>query len=242
MPLRGYPLILGQSDYSDSLVQLHDFGMPAFDRFGRRFRYARAGTTALVAGTALQSPVWPTDQTNLAVAANAAIADTTVTVTNGGSNAITANQYVGGMLVTETTPGHGYTYSITSNSAAATGATITLKLGSPLIVAITAASSKVSLVLNEYNGVIIFPTTQTGIPVGVAVYPIRASYFGWIGTGGTHNTLIDATGAIAIAQAVSPSGAVAGSVAINSGTLPIVGIARTAGADTKFNPVYWTIK
>ena len=41
MPLRGYPLILGQSDYSDSLVQLHDFGMPAFDRFGVKTLCAR---------------------------------------------------------------------------------------------------------------------------------------------------------------------------------------------------------
>ena len=112
------------------------------------------GAADLVAGNALQSPAWDTQQVNLAVAANAAIGATTVTVTNG-TTAITLNQYAGGLLVVETTPGEGYSYRIAGNSAAANGATITLTIEQPgLIVALTAAGSKVSMALNPYSGVI----------------------------------------------------------------------------------------
>lgn len=236
----GAPLLIGQDEYVSSASAKHALGEVAFDEQGRKYRYAKAGAADLVAGNALQSPVWPSDQTDLAPAANAAIGDKTLTVTNGASNAVTANQYAGGHVVVETTPGNGYSYRIDSNSAAATGATITLALRDPLVVAVTAAASKVSLHLNLYNGVIQAPiTTLTGVPVGVATYIIKATEYGWIGCHGSFATLVYGTPALA-ASVSMPAGA-AGAVAINSGTLAIVGAMRQTGVDGKNKMVLWTL-
>ena len=240
MGLRGFPIAFGQGDFVSSSTAVHLIGTPAVDNLGRRFRYALAGAADLVAGNALQSPAWDTQQVNLAVAANAAIGATTVTVTNG-TTAITLNQYAGGLLVVETTPGEGYSYRIAGNSAAANGATITLTIEQPgLIVALTAAGSKVSMALNPYSGVIQAPiTTLTGTPVGVATYIIKATQYGWIGTGGSHGTLIYGTPALGVSVSM-PSGA-AGAVAVNSGTLAIAGYIGQTGVDGKIKNVNWTI-
>ena len=238
MPLRGFPVCLGQSELKDSAIQEHDLGMPAIDNLGRRFRYARAGAVTLVAGNVLQSPAWDTQQAALAVPAAYAIGANSVTVTNG-TTAVVAGEYAGGVLVTEVTPGEGYTYPIIGNSAAISGAAITVTLAYGLVVAWTTAT-KVSLHYNEYNGVIQAPvTTLTGIPVGVAVYPITATYYGWIGTGGTHGTFIKTTPALG--QALAGVAGTAGEAAINSGTTAIIGNIRVTGVDGKVKPVYWTL-
>jgi hypothetical protein len=240
MAMTGSPILIGQSEYVSSATQLHQLGARGYDDQGRIFRYAKAGVADLVAGNALQGPVWPTDQAAIAVAANAAIGDKTLTLTNGGANAVTANQYASGYMVIEVTPGLGYTYPINSNSAAGTGATITLTLKVPLQVALTAASSKVSLHLNPYNGVLQAPiTTLTGPPAGVATYIIKAGEYGWIGSGGTFGTLV--YGTPAVFNAVSMPAGAAGSVAINSGTLAIVGYMRATGVNGYCIPVRWVL-
>lgn len=241
MGLKGYIQTIGQADYVSSAVALHELGSQVMDSQGRLFRYVKAGAANLVAGNCLQSPAWPTDQVNLAVAANYAIGSTTVVITNGASNAVTANQYANGLLIIETTPGEGYSYRIISNSAAATGGAITVNIEAPgLIVALTSAASKASLHLNAYDGVIQSPvTTLTGIPVGVATYIITAGQYGWIGCHGKFGTLC--TGTPAIGVAMSLPGAAAGSLTTNSGTLCVLGHMACLSVDTKVKAVFWTL-
>jgi hypothetical protein len=242
MALRGFAIAIGQADFVSSATAMHDLGQLAADSIGRLFRYAKAGVADLVAGNSLQGPVWPTDQTNLAVAADAAIGATTVTVTNGGTNAVTAGQFAKGLLVVETTPGNGYDYIITNNSLAATGGTITLTLADPLQVALTSAASKVSLHENNYNGVIQAPiTTLTGAPVGVAHYIIKAGQFGWIGVNGTFATLVKGTPATC-SDVIMP-GSAAGAVVVAgyaTGTT-VVGRMRQLGVDGKNKLVQWNL-
>lgn len=243
MGLKGYLQTLGQADFVSSATQIHELGAVAMDSQGRRYRYVLAGAANLVAGNVLQSPIWPSDQVNLAVAANAAIGATTVTVTNGGANAVTAGQYTNGILVIETTPGEGYGYRIVANSAAATGATITVTIETPgLMVALTAAGSKVSLHLNPYSGVIQCPvTTLTGRVIGIATYIITAAQYGWVGIRGTFGVLI--AGTPALGNAVSVPGAVAGAITVNTNTglLRVVGYMAVTGVDTKVKAVDVTI-
>ena len=236
------PWTLGQADFVSAATALHDLGAIAYDTAGRKFRYAKAGAVDLVAGNALQGPVWPTDQVNLAVAADVAAGATVVTVTNGGANAVVVNQFQGGLLVIETTPGNGYAYTVKSNSLAATGATITVTLFDAVQVALTAAGSKVSLHENQYNGVIQAPiTTLTGIPVGVATYIIKATQFGWIGCKGPFSTLTKSTPATC-SDVIMP-GSAAGAVVVAgyaTGTT-VVGRMRQLGVDGKNKLVDWTL-
>jgi hypothetical protein len=194
---------------------------------------AKAGAVALVPGTLVQAPAEVTNHQNLTPAA-AAIGATQVTVTLGAT-AATANQYAGGLLVVTVTPGQGYSYEIDSHPAASGSATLVLTLKDPILVALT-TSSRVDLVANEYNGVIINPTTASSNPVGVAVYPIAIGEYGYIQTGGHANVLAD--GAVVVGTAVVASNATAGAVEALTGVQAPIGIAQSGIATTEYGPIH----
>ena len=193
--------------FTDSATQEHELGSITFAADGRKFRYAKAGAAALVAGTLLQNAAEITNHQGLAVTAASAGA-TTVTVTLGAT-AATLNQYAGGYACVTVTPGLGQVLKIKSHPAADASAAVVLTLEDPVAVALT-TSSKIDLVANLYNGVIINPTTATGCPVGVAINAITAAQFGWIQVQGPAPLL--AAGANAVSNFVTSSEAVAGAV------------------------------
>jgi hypothetical protein len=199
---------------------------------GRVFRYAKAGATALVPGTLLQAAAEITNHQDVVPAA-AAIGATSVTVTLGAT-AATANYYAGGYLIVTVTPGQGYQYLIKSHPAADASATLTLTLEDPLKVAVTTASN-VDLVPNQYSGVIINPTTATSNPVGVAVYPVTALYYGWIQTGGVATILND--GGSTVGTNVSASNGTAGAVEAAVTAQAAIGVAVTGAATTEYGSV-----
>lgn len=160
---------------------------------GRSFRYAYAGGSALVAGNLLQAPVETTAHQILSVAA-AAIGTNVVTTTS--TVTVTANQYAFGYLAIAVTPDLGRMYSVQSHPAA-TSAAVAITLNTGLDVALN-TSSKVSLVMNPYYGVIQNPTTATSAPVGVAIVPTPANYYGWIQTGGVAAVLLDGNGVVGV--------------------------------------------
>lgn len=225
---------------SDSDVQETNLGAKVVTPDGRAFRYVKAGATALVPGKLYDGPIAVANHTNIAVASAAAIDDLTVTVTLGATEA-TANQYAGGVLVVNDVTGEGHTYTIKSHPAADSGASlvVTLDDDEPILVALT-TSSQVSLVANQYNGVIIHATTEAGIPVGVGVNPVTASQFGWIQTRGPVSVLCNATTTLGDSVAASDT-TNAGGVEVADGILPPVGYAITAGVATEYNPVFLTI-
>ena len=75
--------------------------------------------------------------------------------------------------------------------------------------------------------------------IGVAVYAIPATYFGWVLTWGAGGVLI--AGTPAVGQSVSAPSTAAGAAAINSGTLQIVGTMLATGVDGKVKSVFVTI-
>src|SRR6185436_13634529 len=101
-------------------------------------------------------------------------------------------------------------------------------------------SSKVTLYMNQYNGVIVSPTTRTGKTVGVAIYPITASQYGWIQTGGPGSALSDATVA-AVGEALSPSTTTAGCVTKQVTLLENIGVAPILGVSAKVSPIWLSI-
>lgn len=214
----------------------------------REFVLVQNGAVALTSGVLVQSPASVgANHTGLAVVANAAIGATAITVTLGGT-VVTANQYAGGFAVISAGTGIGQTLKIQSHPAqTSTTGNVVLTLEDPLSVAITSATSKVSLTLNPYgstggttvatSGVVISPTTATGATIGVTLYPIPASTttlptYGFIQTKGEVACLNG--GGTAIGLDVMPSSAVAGAVITYvAATRNRVGTATVAGEDTK---------
>lgn len=230
----------GQPLYESSATQVHALGTLATDGFGQYYRYAKAGGSALVAGNVIQAPAWVANHDQLTPSA-ASIGATSISVTLGAT-AATANQYAGGFAVIDTTPGEGQSLIISGHAAADASAAITLNLGQPLRVALT-TSSRVSLIQNRYNGVIQSPaTTLTGAIVGVCVYVIAASEYGWLGVCGTFGTLVGGTPAIG-ACVVSP-GDTAGEVVVDpaNAAVDVIGVMTMTGVDGKILPVNWVMR
>lgn len=221
---------------ANTSTQQHNLGERAVTNDGRAFRYVKAGASDLVPGKLQQSPAEITNHENLTPSA-ASVGDTSITVTLGATLA-TANQYANGWAVVTVTPGQGYQYKIKSHPAAAQSASLTLQLVDPIQVALT-TSSRIDLVQNPYSGVILNPATATSAPIGVAVYPITASQYGWVQVGGPASVLAD--GAVTVGNLVVASNGTAGAVenAVNASTeaQAVVGCALTGIATTEYGLV-----
>ncbi len=204
--------LISQQIFEESSVQQHALGTLGFDKFGNKYRYVQAGAQALVAGNLLQEAAEDTNYRSMAVDTAAAIGATVVSVTLGGT-AVTANQFDEGQLVVESSTGIGQLFRIKSHQVqTSTTGSCDFTLDRPLKVALT-TSSQVTVRKNAYDGVIQFPTTPTGGAVGVALYAMTASYFGWIQSGGDATVLFDATdNSAADAQGITHSAGTAGAV------------------------------
>lgn len=225
--------------YADPELVPHPLGTCGYDRFGRRFRFARAGASDLVVGNALQAQAELTAHQAMTPSA-AAIGATTLSVTPGAT-AGAADLYAGGIAVIDTTPGEGYSYPIAGHAAitASTAFTVRLARGWDVVIALT-ASSRVSLYPNPYRNVIQSPTTLTNVPVGVCTYIITATEYGWIGDNGQFGTLIQGTPGVGLG--VGTPGTAAGSVAIHAvATVALVGNMMETGIDGKIQAVKWTL-
>jgi hypothetical protein len=96
---------------------------------------------------------------------------------------------------------------------------------------------------NPWNAVIQFPqTTQTGMPVGVAVYELPLNTYGWIQSHGVVTALSDSS-TYAVGSGIVPSLAVAGAVGVNvAGTTHTsIGVSRQAAASTKGTSIFLNI-
>lgn len=218
---------------------LHAVGTLATTSDGRKYRYVKAGASALVVGNMIQAKAQNTDLDQLSPAA-AALGATQITVTLG-SAALTANQLAGGLAIIDTTPGLGYAYKIVSHPAADASAAVVITIEEPIQVALT-TDSRVSLSANAYSGVIQTPvTTLTGAVLGAAIYPIAASEYGWIQSGGPAGVLIAGTPGVGLAV-VCPATA-AGAVVVDgaAAATPVVGTMMVTGVDGKVLPVLLTI-
>jgi hypothetical protein len=228
MNLQSPPIALGANAFSATEDARHMPGVRGVDRFGRQYRYVKAGAVTLVAGNVLQSPAVITNHlTRTPVAA--AIGATSLTV-DLGATAAALDLYKDGFATVDTTPGEGYSYAIEGHDAVASDDSITVRLSkdTPVQVALT-TSSRVSFHQNPYKGVIQAPvTTLTGTPVGVAVYPITANYFGWIGTRGLFCVLVGGTPIVG--SAIVTPGTSAGMAVVDGAAAATIVIGRMAQA------------
>lgn len=238
--LTGYPDTPAQPLFSSSATMRHQLGEKFVTGDGRKFRYVKAGASALVVGNVIQAPAQVTTHDQLTPVA-AAVGATQISVALDATNDATLNQYAGGWAVIDTTPGLGYAYPISGHPLIAASATGIFSLAMPIQVALT-TSSRVTLVPNPYSGVIQSPvTTLTGAVVGVAVYPIAANEYGWVQTGGPAAVLIAGTPAVGAAVVVPATAA--GAVVVDGAAAAtiVIGSMMVTGVDGKVLPVLLNI-
>ena len=233
--LTSNPAAAAQVLFSSSATQMHDIGAQMVTPDGRKFRYCKAGATALVAGKLQQAPAEVTGDQNLTAVAAAAGATTVVSTS---TVTVTANQYAGGFVAVSVTPDVGRLYKIKSH-AAFTAAAPTFELEDALQNAWT-TSTRFDLIANPYNGVVVNPTTATSMPVGAAIYNIAISEFGWLQTKGVANLLADGT--VTVGTALVASNATAGAVEALTGVQAAVGNAVTGIATTEYGAVFLTLE
>lgn len=245
---------IGQLDlYTSSTVIPGGFqvGQLIYGANGKAFRYALNGAVALVKGNLLQNAVNDTQFDALAVGTAGAIGDSFLQLTNG-TTTIVPFQFSGGSVYSNTagaavTVGDEYTVLDITGTLTSGGA-IKVWTDRTLRYAYATATTKVGLAKSPWGGVIQFPvTTQTGIPVGVAIYEIPAStstvpVYGFVQTHGVCAALSD-NSTYAIGSMLSPSLAVAGAVGVNvAGTTHgTIGWAAHAAESTKANIMFLMI-
>lgn len=231
---RQAPKFYKQALFTESSVQLAPLGAkwPLAD--GREFIYCKDGGSGQATGTLLQTAAPEANHLNKTVAVAAAIGDTTVTV-NIVATAVTANQYAEGWLHINDATGEGYAYKIRSHPAASASATCVFTLYDAIRVALVADTSEYTLTKHRCADVIVFPTTQTGAPVGFTTHVVTASYYFWAQRKGELAVLTN--GAVVVGNDVIPSTGVAGAV-MAGGTNDIVGaVGRVmqVNADTEYS-------
>jgi len=209
---------------------------------GRRFRYARAGAVAVVPGKLYQAAI-PVANHVLQTAAAAAVGDRTVALTLGGT-ATTADQYRDGYLVVDlaSNTGFGYIYQIGAHPVIAASAVFNVPLRSSVQVAIATTANSVSLVPNNYAGVILaVVATPTACLAGVSVRAIPIDEFGWIQVAGNVPCLCTGTMVIGTtAISGTTTGALIAESTAASLTLPVVGNIVRVAVTTAYSTVCLT--
>lgn len=229
-----------QSRFASSAIQNHPLGSRLELNDGRVFRYCQA-VAATVAGNLYQSAA-PIANHLANTPPAVAIGAESFTYTPGATGGA-ANLYAEGYLQVDTTPGEGYTYTVSGHAAITSSTAFTLNLLDPIQVALT-TSSRVGLVHNPYKNVVIQPTTQTATTAGVAPCIIGTAEYGWLQTWGPCSTLINGTPAIT--APVVNGGTTAGSVdkwttAAADVAVQPVGHMMQTGVSAKMNFVFLQI-
>jgi hypothetical protein len=210
---------------------------------GRRFRYAKAGAVAVVVAKLYQAPIPIADHV-LKTPLAAAVGARSVTLALGGT-AVAENQYRDGYVVVDlaTNTGFGHIYQVDHHKAIAASGSFAVPLRSPVQVAISTQASSVSLIPNNYAGVILaITTTPTATLAGVSVKPIPIGEFGWIQSAGNCMCLTEDNGAVNVTEGYQlmvggTTGSLMPQATAVSLTVPNVATCVQAGATTEYSTV-----
>lgn len=236
MPFLKGPLLTSQDLYSSSSVARELVGERREGSKSRLYRYVLVGASDLVAGNLIQESVEDTTYENMVVGLAGVVGDQFITVVNGTAT-ITSAAFQGGTITVYTsgTSLIGEEYEIKKiTGTLTTGGTIQVYLDRPLRAAI-AVTATVNMKRSPWSGVIQQPaSTQTGMTVGVAIYPIKAAQYGWVLTHGEGNVLSDGS-TFAVASEIGNKSSTAGAATVYAAgtTRQKVGVVRQAAASGK---------
>ena len=144
---------------------------------GRELVLVQNGAVAIGAGKLVQAQTQVTAFQKLAITvptAQPATAGTYQILVTNGATVLNVNQYQGGYLVTASGAGAGQTLKIQSHQPAANAGTFIVTLEDPIQTTLDATTT-VSLIANQYVGILISNHSTLGTPVGVTLYGLAAS-------------------------------------------------------------------
>jgi len=172
--------------YAQSATQLYPLGTKLIEG-ERTWRYAKNGAGTPGPGTVLQTAVvhHAEDDLDLVTDATTAVGAYTISITSTTNAAVAADYYKEGYAFVNAGGGFGSVYKIKSHDAlVGTTAGSIVTLYDPLVVASTAASTLWGLRKNPYDAVLASTAAMTGVPVGVNMLTLTASYYFWLQTSG----------------------------------------------------------
>lgn len=181
-----------QELFTSSSTQGTDLGAYATTGDGRYFRYVLVGGTALVSGKLYQGAA-ESAANHEAITVTAPTAGAT-SITSTDTVTLAANALAGGWLTFNSgSTNLGYTLKIKGNTAASS-AVVTFTL-EDAVVATPTGTVKVDVIASPYSAVELWDSTNhDNTPVGVAIYNVSASQYGWLQVGGPCSLLSDSGG------------------------------------------------
>lgn len=232
-------MILTATNFKETTsTQLHPLGTKAHDQFGRTYRYAKAGASALDPGKLVVNGDADTDGTNRTVARTYAAGATEIIVDAAG--AVTADYFKDGTLSVSDATGEGVSVGVAGNTATSGAAEMTVSLKEPLPVALTIDVSEVTLDRSPWDSVVISATDQADMPVGIPNVAIAAGEFGWVQTRGTCAAWADESYAKGAMLTIG-TGTAGQLEALDAAGEALVGVAQIAGVDTEYRQVFLMI-
>ena len=203
-----------QGIYEKSATQKYMPGTLLKYADGRKFRYARAGGTALAKAYMTQAEgnesrlveeLQSTSGTSTAEGDQEIIVDITTGIT------LVEDELAGGWMVVNKATGIGDIYKVIANKVSTTDTLMRVLLDSPLRTALD-ATSELTFVKNAWWDVVVIPTTAAERPTGVPLIAVTANYWCWLQTGGPTPLYVDTGDTLVIGEPVGypASPAVAG--------------------------------
>jgi len=232
-----------QGIYEQSKTAKEMLGTIRILQDGRKFRYAKAGSSALVAGKMGLGASLDSAHVNQSITAAVPLGEHTLDLTVTAGTAIAEDELRGGYFMVQDGTGEGQNLLIAGNSAmSASGTSIQVALDDQIRVALD-TTSEFSLVRSPWYAVYESATAEQMV-AGVPPIAVTTLYYYWAQTGGVCNVLQEGTPAVGTNLVVST--ATAGAVvAISSSVdvdLPIIGYTYgTAGVAGEYTPVFLTI-
>jgi len=188
--------------FTPTADQKHRLGTKYEDSFGRIWRYAKNGSTALAPALMCQMAA-PEAETvdEIQTGYTNPIGATDIRALLTTSSEITDGELQDGWLVVNKSTGLGYTYPIANNTWISGDTVMHLELYEGLRVA-TSATSEFTFIKNPYHEVVVDATTSTGIAVGVPAVVVPISYYCWLQRKGPCAILMDTSGALVVGSMV----------------------------------------
>lgn len=230
----------GQAIFAISATKKEEIGTLRITQNGNKYRYARAGGTALSAGKMGQPTAIAAHVTNEASPNAVAIGERSLEFTAGGAVTYAEDYFAGGALHVNDAAGEGHAYPIKSSAAVAAGTAMYVILEQGIKVALT-TSSELTLVHSPWMAVI-EAAVEENIACGIPPLAVTASYYYWAQTGGPAIGLH--TGAtIAIGTGLILSASVEGGLDPQLSALdidePVCAIAwGIVGVDAEYKPIF----
>lgn len=224
-----------QSVFAQSSTKNEELGCLRVLRDGRKFRYAKAGASALAAGKLAVATAVGADVMNEACTAIHAIGDTTFSETITSAT-YAENYFAGGFLQINDGTGEGHQYKIESSSAVTAGTSIVLTLSESIRVATAGTSAtEFSIIHSPWQKAV--ESTTLGLPLGITPIVVTAAYYYWAQTGGQACALSGNSDAVGkpLFQSTSTAGALSG--ADTASYYPMIAIAQDTGVATEYKPV-----